>query len=95
MKVCINIDKIFLEGFDVKTTTGLASSVEAELARMIASDGLPEGLNQQSKEVGLVNGDNLTLSQSSSDNPRSPIGAGIARSIYESLQRSAQATEGE
>ncbi len=98
MRVSINIDKIILlDGFDVQDTGGLVYSVEAELARMIASHGLPEGLNRQSREIDLKNGANVALLESSSsDKARSPIGTGIAKSIYESLQRSAAVSkEGE
>jgi hypothetical protein len=83
MKVKVEIDELLLHGFEKASAAHVGKIVESELARLVARDSLNNGVRRQNRELGMVDGGTITLSQGRGD-ARS-LGMGIAKSIYSSL----------
>jgi hypothetical protein len=80
MNIRLHIDRLIVDGFDLKRTDGrmVKSAVQAELSRLLTENGLHHEL-QQGGAVPQVKADTLQVGVNPS--PRQ-LGTQIARSVY-------------
>ena len=78
----VHIEELVLDGFPADGRDDLAGAVEAELGRLFADSGLPDGL-ASGTSVELLDGG--AFDTSASERPNS-LGARIGHSVYQSLE---------
>lgn len=85
--VHIQIGELVLHGLDHVRSAGarydLGAAVERELARLLAEQGIPPGLNQAGI-VARLSGGSFAVAPGS---PPDTLGAQIAEAVYRGLQR--------
>lgn len=83
----LKIDEMVVDGVNIENAEAFGRIVEAELARMIAANGLSikQGgdLTNQNKKIDSVDGGSITVSEGDRT-----LGTNIASSIYRSLNNS-------
>lgn len=82
MKVDLHIERLVLEGVDPGDRRAVGTAIERELARMIATRGVPESW-RSSQSLGR-----LTAAPIGGARPATPAttGARIARSVYRGMK---------
>jgi hypothetical protein len=83
MTIRLHIDELVLYGFPPIDRYRLAESVQAELARLLAEQGVPTGLEQGGSIVRLDGGSFDLAADSRPDR----IGVQVAQAIYGGLPR--------
>jgi hypothetical protein len=83
----LQIDEMVVDGVNIENAETLGRIVEAELARLIAANGLSivqvKGLANQDKRIDSVKGGSITVSEGDRT-----LGTNIASSIYHTLNNS-------
>jgi hypothetical protein len=82
--VVVNIDELILEGFAHSDRYRIGASIERELGRLLAAEGLPD-LLQVAGEMPRVDGGSFAVPQNSK---AEAAGARIAQSVYHGMRNS-------
>lgn len=80
--VIVNIDELVLEGFPPSDRYRIGASVERELGRLLAAEGLPELLTAGG-EVPRLDGGSFAVPEGLKADT---VGARIAQSVYRGMQ---------
>ena len=83
MKINIEIDRLVLEGYDVREQRVIKAAIEKELQNLVSKHGLSENFVSQKTKNFTVDAGSFSLKTAA--NPRK-IGAEVAQAVHSGLK---------